>query len=218
MTNKPSIDKMTLYKNKYRVESARLQNWDYGWNAKYFITIVTKNREHFFGEIDDSKKMNFTDIGNIASKFWYEIPGHFPFIILDEFVVMPNHIHGIVIIDKKRDEIISLNEIGDGPVETRHALSLPQPPQSPQPPPSPPSFKKLTPGQKRFRNQGKNNISTIIGSYKSVVSNSAHKINPDFDWQSRFFDHIIRDDSELDRIRNYIRNNIHNWFEDKFYK
>jgi REP element-mobilizing transposase RayT len=186
---------MTLYKNKYRVESTRLQKWDYGWNAKYFITIVTKNREHYFGNIDGNKKMNLTETGKIASEFWHKIPNHIPFVLLDEFVVMPNHIHGIAIIDKKHGEI---KNIGGCNVETRHALSLPssppsstrqspQPPSSPQPPIlPPPSFHKLTPGQKQFRNPGNNNISSIIGSYKSIVSNNAHKINPNFDWQSRF--------------------------------
>ncbi len=202
---------MTLYKNKYRIESTRLQKWDYGWNAKYFITIVTKNRENYFGEI--------------ANKFWFEIPVHFPFVILDEFIVMPNHIHGIVIINKKRDDTkLSDNDVGcgggdgdndgdDGGDDGRDKACLVSTATTSQPP-----TEKLTPGQKRFRNPGKNNISSIFGSYKSVVSNNAHKINPDFDWQSRFYDHIIRDEKELNRIRNYIRNNPKNWFDDKFYK
>ena len=178
---------MTLYKNKYRVESTRLQKWDYGWNGKYFITIITKNRIHYFGEIDANKNMHLSGSGEIAEKYWYEIPDPFPFAILDEFIVMPNHIHGIVFIEKKRDDTkLSTNQ--------------------------------LTPGQKRFRNPGKNNISSIFGSYKSVVSNNAHKINPEFDWQSRFYDHIIRDDAELNRIRYYIRNNPKNWVDDKFNK
>ena len=170
---------MTLYKNKYRVESTRLQKWDYGWNAKYFITIVTKNHEHYFGEIDGNNKMKFTKIGKIASKFWFEIPDHFPFVILDEFVVMPNHIHGIVIIDKKRDDTKPSNgnddERGDGGRDKACLVSTLSSPSSPSPPPQ--STDKLSPGQKRFRNPGKNNISSIIGSYKSVVSNNAHKSN-----------------------------------------
>ena len=178
---------MTLYKNKYRIESTRLQKWDYGWNGKYFITIVTKNRVHYFGEIDTNKNMHLSESGKIAEKYWFEIPAHFPFAILDEFIVMPNHMHGIVFIDKKRDD----TKLSDD---------------------------DLMPGQKRFRNLGKNNISSIFGSYKSVVSNNAHKINPEFDWQSRFYDHIIRDDAELNRIRYYIRNNLKNWSDDKFYK
>ncbi len=184
---------MTLYKNKYRIESTRLQKWDYGWNGKYFITIVTKNRIHYFGEIDKNKIMHLSESGKIAEKFWYEIPNHFPFAILDEFIVMPNHIHGIVFIEKKRNE----TNLIDG-LDKANII--------------------LTPGQKRYRNPGKNNISSIFGSYKSVVSNNAHKTNPEFDWQSRFYDHIIRDDAELNRIRHYIRNNPKNWSDDKFFR
>ncbi len=87
------------YQKKYRIDSARLQNWDYGSNAMYFITICTKNRDHFFGEISDGK-MKLSEIGIIANKYWLEIPIHFPFVKLDSFVIMPNHIHGIIIIDK----------------------------------------------------------------------------------------------------------------------
>ena len=87
------------FKNKYRIETTRLQNWDYGWNAAYFITICTHNREHYFGEIADGK-IRISEIGEIAEKYWFEIPVHFPFVKLDAFVVMPNHIHVIIIIDK----------------------------------------------------------------------------------------------------------------------
>ena len=197
---------MTLYKNKYRIESTRLQKWDYGWNGKYFITIVTKNRVQYFGKIDANKNMHLSESGKIAEKYWYEIPNHFPFAILDEFIVMPNHIHGIIFIDKKRDDTKLSDNDDRNDVRDKACLVSTQS-----------STNHLTPGQKRFRNPGKNNISSIFGSYKSVVSNNAHKINPEFDWQSRFHDHIIRDDTELNRIRYYIRNNPKNWTDDKFH-
>ncbi len=83
------------FQNKYRIESARLKNWDYTSNAAYFITICTANREHFFGEIVD-QKMKYSNAGIIANVLWYEIPNHAPNVQLGEFVVMPNHIHGIL--------------------------------------------------------------------------------------------------------------------------
>lgn len=86
------------FRNKYRIKSARCHNWDYSSNAAYFVTICTQNREHFFGKIVN-QKMILSEIGKIADKFWYEIPNHFPYIKLDAFIVMPNHIHGIIIID-----------------------------------------------------------------------------------------------------------------------
>lgn len=90
---------MTKYAGKYRIESARKSNWDYGSNAPYFVTICTKNREHFFGEIVNNE-MNLSEIGIAANNCWLSIPEHFPFVELAEFIVMPNHVHGIIIINK----------------------------------------------------------------------------------------------------------------------
>src|SRR5690606_8094440 len=90
---------MSKYQNKYRVESARAQWWDYGWNGAYFITICTQNREHFFGKIIDARLI-VSQTGQLAEKFWHEIPNQFPYVKLGDFVVMPDHIHGILILDK----------------------------------------------------------------------------------------------------------------------
>ncbi|MDD2192868.1 MAG: hypothetical protein PHO12_10075, partial [Bacteroidales bacterium] len=88
------------------------------------------------------------------------------------------------------------------------------PPQSP-PQPSPqynnPSF-----AQQRFQNQGSNTVSSINGSYKSAVSKHTHRLGFDFSWQSRFYDHIIRNDAEYQRIKDYIINNPIKWSNDKF--
>ena len=81
------------FKNKYRIQSTRLQNWDYRWSAAYFITICTQNRECFFGWIDD-ETMILSPIGAIADVLWHELKFHAKNIELDAFVVMPNHIHG----------------------------------------------------------------------------------------------------------------------------
>ncbi len=77
------------FQNKYRISSTRLQNWDYGWDASYYVTICTKNREHYFGKIVDGE-MCLSEIGGIAQQCWREIPDHFPFVILDAFVIMPD--------------------------------------------------------------------------------------------------------------------------------
>src|SRR6056297_2136111 len=90
---------MDKFNGRYRISTTRLQNWDYGWNASYFITICTQNREQFFGEINNAN-MYLSKTGDLAKYYWYEIPKQFPYTKLDEFVVMPNHIHGIVIINK----------------------------------------------------------------------------------------------------------------------
>lgn len=198
---------MDKFENKYRIPSARAQWWDYGSNAPYFITICTKNREHFFGEIKNGK-MVLSGIGRMAHDFWMEIPMHFSFVVLDEFVVMPNHIHGIIIIDKNDGNNDVDNDVNNN-VETRQCLVSNNTGTNPK-------SENKSPGQKRFRNPGKGTVSSIIGSYKSIVTKNAHPILQEFDWQSRFHDHIIRNDDEFYRIKNYIANNPENWKEDKF--
>lgn len=120
------------FQGKYRIPSTRLPNWDYGCNAMYFVTICTAHRECYFGNIVETQnlaslrsQMELSEIGKIAHRFWTEIPNHFPFVELGEFVVMPNHIHGIIIIDKQN------GGNGDATVETQNFASLPPPP-SPQ--------------------------------------------------------------------------------------
>jgi|SRR3989339_1685207 len=85
------------FRDKYRISSSRLQNWDYSDNGYYFITICTKEHKHYFGEIVGIE-IRLSKIGKIVQQYWLKIPNHFPFVELDEFVVMPNHVHGIVII------------------------------------------------------------------------------------------------------------------------
>lgn len=201
---------MDKFKNKYRISSARLQSWDYGSTGAYFITICTDDREYFFGEIMNDE-MELNAAGKLAEKYWLEIPDHFRFIQLANFVVMPNHVHGILIIDKTN------NNDGD-PVETRLIASLPTSP-TPPPPPSPQN-------QQSIKNAGgfaenKNpmlheNISRVIRWYKGRCTFEIRKIHFDFSWQSRFHDHIIRDVESFERIQFYIETNPMNWGKDKF--
>lgn len=232
------------FQNQYRIPSARADWWDYGWNAAYFVTICTAHRECYFGEIINA--MQLSEIGRLADKFWWSIPEHFPFVKLDAFVVMPNHIHGILIIDKQKiDDMndvetgqcpvcddndgnhnsydtgwivetghcpVLFEQIGDDP-ETRHCLVSTDDRTNAINANDP-----KTPGEIRFRNQGKHTLSSIIGSYKSVVTKHAHRVHDDFEWQERFHDHIIRDRDEYYRIAAYIENNVANWQDDKFYE
>jgi len=185
---------MEKYQNKYRVPSARAQWWDYGWNGAYYITICTKDKKHIFGEIMNSK-MYLSNTGIIADIFWHEIPKHSSFVELGEFVVMPNHIHGILIFDKPDDG--NNTDI----VETGHALSVQQ-----------------SIGQSRFQNIGSKTISSIIGSYKSAVTRHANRLCLENGWQTRFHDHIIRNYAEFQKITEYIVDNPKNWERDKLYE
>ena len=93
---------MALYKNRYRIESTRLSNWDYAKPAWYFITICTKDHRTYFGEIGDGP-VRLSAIGRIVVDEWQKTADIRPYVELDEFVVMPNHIHGIVIIKPPDD-------------------------------------------------------------------------------------------------------------------
>jgi len=196
MTNK--------FRNTYRIESTRLQNWDYRWAGVYFITICTQNRECYFGNIENGE-MTLSNIGVIADILWYEIKNHTKNIELGEFIVMPNHIHGILILNGNDDDIADDDDIN---VETLHATSL-QTSQQTSPQPKNEFMVSISPKPK--------SVSTIIRSYKSAITKHAYRLGYDFAWQTRFYDHIIRDDKSFVRISNYIINNPVNWNDDKLH-
>lgn len=207
---------MEKFQNKYRIPSSRLQNWNYSWDAAYFITICTHNRHHYFGSVVNGK-MELSNMGIIANVLCHEIKNHTHNLELDAFQVMPNHLHGILILNGNKknidDKIIDIVQT----VETGHALSLQSESKSESKSESQTVSKSKTIGQQRFQNIEKNSISSIIGSYKSAVTKHANRLEIEFGWQTRFHDHIIRNDNEFQRIQHYIINNPAKWKEDKFY-
>ena len=193
---------MDKFKKKYRIPSARLQRWDYGLNGAYFITICTQSHQCFLGEIVE-QQFSASELGVLAEKFWLEIPQYFPFVELGSFVVMPNHIHGILIVDKNAD-------IPDINVETQFIA-----PPAAQ---SPPYQEKISGGFSKQKNPMlTENISRIIRWYKGRCTFEMRKIDTDFYWQTRFYDHIIRNAQSFEQIQTYIENNPLNWENDKFY-
>jgi len=189
------------FKKKYRISSARLQNWDYAGEVAYYITIYTKDWAHYFGEIEN-RILIYSNVGVVADLIWYEIKNHAKELEVGQFVVMPNHIHGILILHDNNELDNELPKVSA--VETKHALSLQSEP-------------KETIGQQRYQNQGKNSISSIIGSYKSAVTKQCNRLGFEFAWQTRFHDHIIRNAQLFATIQNYITNNPLDWENDKFY-
>lgn len=181
----------SLFRNMFRNESSRLPGYDYSKSGAYFITICTVKHECYFGEIIDHQ-MLLSEPGKIAFQKWFEISDHFPFVKLDEFVVMPNHIHGIIVIKST-------------PVGTLHATSLQQQQSSQQ-------YSQITKNEFMSSISPKpGSIPAIVRSYKSVVSKNVHLTETGFSWQPRYYDHIIRSEKELNRIRKYIVNNPLNW-------
>jgi REP element-mobilizing transposase RayT len=88
---------MTLFNNKYRIESARLKGYDYSFPGEYFVTICTGGMIEYFGDVMDGE-IKRNDVGEIAHKAWIEIPNHHKHVMLDEFIIMPNHVHGIIVL------------------------------------------------------------------------------------------------------------------------
>lgn len=169
----------------------RLRSYDYSQSGMYFVTICTQNRKHLFGCIKNGV-MYLNLNGNIAYKYFNEIPKHHNNINIDQFVIMPNHVHGIITVGT-RHAVSSVNNTNDFN-GTRHAVPL-----------------------RKFGVPMSNSLSSIIGSYKSAVTKHINKSSTRFNgsiWQRNYYDHIIRDDTDLNRIRMYIQNNPINWHKD----
>lgn len=175
-----------------------------------FFTICTKGREHYFGDIINGS-MRLTHAGVLADILWHQIPHHAQNVELGAFVVMPNHIHGILILNDGGENgdrgIGNCNGIGRDKACLVSTTTTTDTTETTEPSPS----------QKRFRNPGKNTVSSIIGGYKSAVSRHANRLGIAMVWQSRYHDHIIRDDAEYQRINDYIESNPRNWDNDKFF-
>ncbi len=162
----------------------------------YFVTFCTKNREHYFGEISDGK-MSLTDVGNFADEQFRNVTGHYPYAEIPLWVVMPDHIHAIVIIDNDKipyeRRIVGFDSVG-----SRRATTPQE--QNQQSNMSPREIANM---------QGW--MSVVIGGIKSSITKYANSNAIPFSWQSRFYDHIIRDTAEMNSIAEYIENNIAQW-------
>ncbi len=200
-------------KNFLQRKSTRLKEFNYSANRIYFVTVCTKNRESYLGYIAEGK-MHLSTIGEIAEKCWIKIPTHFPDIELMDFIIMPDHVHGILKIQKsydyngnrqndnigKRHAINIRNSHGAdmrnrhaGDIRNRHACSL---------------------QLKQTRNHQK--LPVVIGSFKSSVTRMVRHLGDDeyFAWQKSYYDRIIRNSHELKTIREYIKINPQIWSPD----
>ncbi len=175
---------MTLFKDKYRIESARLKNWDYASAGWYFVTICARERECVFGRLIEDE-MRLSALGEIACKCWLEIPQHSSCgVEIDTFIVMPNHVHGILMI---------VGDVARRDVACNVSTNM---------------MPKMSPGA--------GSLGAIVRSYKSAVTRWARTNgSSDFAWQERFYDHIIRKESTLDKVRNYIVGNPARWQDDR---
>jgi putative transposase len=175
--------------------SIRLKGYDYAQSGGYYVTLVTQGRENLFGEIHNAEMIR-NEAGEMLAQWWNELPHKFPSITVDTFVVMPNHFHGIIII---HDE-----SVGAGLVPAPLGATTPVPAVLAQ--------ARVAP-----------TIGEIIGAFKSITTHEYicgvkqsgwHPFTGKL-WQRNYYEHILRDQSDWERIRAYIADNPLNWKEDE---
>ncbi len=222
---------MNLFRNKFRIPSSRLHGYDYSQAGMYFVTVNTRKPNPYFGEIKNGV-MVLNTFGQFVNDEWLATPSVRPDMNLElgEYVVMPDHFHGIILIGKniynsqgritnyfykrtaqqKSGEDFDKDQMKDFPA----IPPIPSHPYFPSLPPLPPPPSniavRLETGANKFAPQSKN-LASIMRGFKSSVTTFARYNGIEFDWQERYHDHIIRNKYELERISKYIHDNPANW-------
>jgi REP-associated tyrosine transposase len=181
---------------KHHRRSIRLKGYDYSRPGAYFLTMCVQDWEWKFGRVVNGK-MQFSPAGEIAHRCWEEIPEHFKNAILDKFIIMPNHMHGIVILKSQEEESSSVG-VGVEYIQPRHN-----------------NLETQIERQNRYQHVIPNSISSILRSYKAAVTRLCRESGMfDFRWQRNYYEHIVRNYRALYAIRAYIRNNPAKWTMD----
>ena len=162
-----------------RRRSLRLPGYDYAQTGAYFVTICTRGRVCFLGDVVDGE-VRLSEFGRLANSVWLELPRHYPHVRLDAWVVMPNHVHGIVML-KLTDDVV-----GAG----------------------------LKPAPTGRRRHGIPEVVRAFKTYSARCINAARGATGTPFWQRNYYEHVIRDEESLDRIRRYIAENPARWDED----
>lgn len=190
---------------KHHRRSIRLKDYDYSQEGAYYLTIVAQKRECLFGDVANAEMILY-DAGEMLQRQWLALPERFANMELDEFVIMPNHFHGIVVITDK------MGRATPGRAPTRGA-------------PTTPTRDSDSVGATLVVAQNDRPdpvLGEIIGAWKSITTDEyirgVHELNwQPFDgklWQRNYYEHIIRNERDLNRIREYITANPANWNED----
>lgn len=180
---------MASFQNKYRIASTRLREWDYARAGMYFVTLCTRDRVRFFGEIVCGE-MHLSPIGEIVAEEWQKTSQVRPNVELDAWVIMPNHLHGVLVITHQISKS-TIVETFRRNVSTTNANA---------------PTARLRP----------NSLGSIIGQFKSICTKRIWAAGfRDFAWQTRFYDHLIRNEKSLQKIREYVINNPLRWEEDE---
>jgi putative transposase len=167
---------MTYDPAKHHRRSIRLKGYDYAQPGAYFVTICVRERECALGDVVDGG-MVLNDLGEIVCESWSWLAEQYPYVTLDEWVVMPNHLHGIIIIDDD-----------DGRGASRRTPTKRKP------------------------------LGQLVGAFKTVSTKRINQIHDNAGtlfWQRGFYEHIVRNERELDAIRQYITDNPLKWELDR---
>jgi len=182
---------------KHHRRSIRLKGYDYTQTGAYFITVVTHSRECLFGAIVD-EVMHLNVAGEIARACWDDLPNHYPHIELDTFVVMPNHVHGIIVLTDNAGGMVGAS-LKLAPTERAPTERAPT---------------EHTPATTAKRH----GLPEIVRAFKTF---SARRINDMRNtpgvpvWQRNYYERIVRDATELNRIRQYVIDNPKRWAIDR---
>jgi putative transposase len=174
--------------------SIRLKGYDYGEPGAYFITLVTWHRDCLFGEVQDGKMLK-NQFGRLAENEWTRLSTRFTHVLVDAFIVMPDHLHGILVITEKDRDNIRLED---------------------QTSPGNPSITEG--GSSRLVGPAPGELGTIVGAYKSATArliNGIRRTPGGRVWQRNYYEHIIRNEQEWERIRAYILANPINYKDDQ---
>ena len=167
---------------KHHRRSIRLKGYDYAQEGVYFVTVCTQTRACLFGAVADGE-MQLNNAGQIAKTAWDDMPARFPSVRLDAFIVMPNHVHGIIIVGAQfiaPSDGFGTATINQGAINHVHTLG------------------------------------EMVRAYKAATARLIRQAgNPDFAWQRNYYEHVIRDEVSLNRIRQYILDNPARWAFDR---
>lgn len=206
--------------------SIRLKNYDYSQSAAYFITICTHQKECIFGEIINDE-MHLNSFGNIAQSHWQKLTNYYSYLELDEFIIMPNHLHGILILndipvncnihnEKRAGLNVDVARAGFDVDVARAGLNVDVERAGFDVELSPVAKISAKPAPTDYNIQRKG-ISEIIRGFKTFSAKQINRMRRCRNvpvWQRNFYEHIIRNESDFNRIREYILNNPKNWLQD----
>ena len=190
-------------KNDKNRRLIRLKNYDYSRAGAYFVTVCVNERRNLFGGIENGK-MALSAAGEVARFTWNDLTRHNTNILLDEFVIMPNHMHGIIIIKDSvgagsKPALVNINQTN---VRIKTMVGRDN---------------NVRAGLEPAPTHGLPEIVRQFKTFSAKRVNQTRKISRRSVWQRNYYEHIVRDDNDLSRIREYIVNNPEKWLEDEYY-